>query len=292
MLLELLSRIGGVASLEALSRGGVTRRDLDHAVRVGAVVRVRNGWYALPTAPNDVVRAVRVGGVLSCTSLLTHLGVWCLDDGRLHVRVPPYASRLRSPDDRTVALSKERHRVAVHAPELALGSAAVDGIEGALSSVMLCSPAPYAVAALDAALNKRLLTLDDLRAIPGRHSRLLELVDPSAQSGLETLVRLSLRGRRVRIRPQVPIRQVGFVDLLVGDRLVIELDGWEFHGTRRAFEEDRRRDLELTRQGYEGMRLTYAQVFTDWRSVEAVILEKVRRREHLWSARHRRAGMA
>jgi very-short-patch-repair endonuclease len=147
------------------------------------------------------------------------------------------------------------------------------------------------VATLDSALNKGLVTLDQLVDLSPRTSRLLPLVDPAAQSGLETLVRLSLRSRRVRVRSQVFIAGVGWVDLIVGDRLVLELDGWEFHGTRQAFEEDRRRDLALVRLGFEVTRLTYAQVTADWPAVEAIILDKVRRQEHLWSARHRRAGM-
>ena len=292
MNLDLLARLGGVASLAALQDGGVSRRDLDRAVRVGDVVRIRNGWFAVPHAPADVVRAVRVGGVLSCSSLLRLHGVWCVSDRRLHVRVPPNAARLRSPDDRRVPLSAAAHGVAVHSPALLLGPEAVDSVLGGLLCVMRCMARPHAVATLDSALNKGLVSMEQLRSLPGRHDELLRLVDPSAQSGLESLVRLSLRGRRVRVRPQVRIAGVGFVDLVIGDRLVLELDGWEFHGTRRAFEEDRRRDLELARLGYDRLRLTYDQVLHEWSTVESTILEKVRRREHLWGGMHRRAGMA
>jgi very-short-patch-repair endonuclease len=39
-------------------------------------------------------------------------------------------------------------------------------------------------------------------------------------------------------------------------RLVVEVDGWETHRTRRAFKEDRRRDRVLRMAGWEPLRFT------------------------------------
>jgi hypothetical protein len=51
------------------------------------------------------------------------------------------------------------------------------------------------------------------------------------------------------------------VDALWEDhRLVVELDGWEWHRSRAAFERDRRRDAELTRAGYTVIRFTWRQL--------------------------------
>jgi hypothetical protein len=41
-----------------------------------------------------------------------------------------------------------------------------------------------------------------------------------------------------------------------GTRLVVELDGFAWHWTRRAFERDRRRDSDLLRAGFEVLRIT------------------------------------
>jgi hypothetical protein len=41
------------------------------------------------------------------------------------------------------------------------------------------------------------------------------------------------------------------------ERLVVETDGWEAHGTRRAFENDRRRDRRLRLAGWEPVRFTW-----------------------------------
>ena len=43
-------------------------------------------------------------------------------------------------------------------------------------------------------------------------------------------------------------------------RLAVEVDGFAFHGTREAFERDRRRDAELQTRGYRVLRVTYRQL--------------------------------
>jgi predicted transcriptional regulator of viral defense system len=47
------------------------------------------------------------------------------------------------------------------------------------------------------------------------------------------------------------------------ERLVIETDGWETHGTRQAFERDRRRDERLKLAGYELLRFTWRRISAD-----------------------------
>jgi hypothetical protein len=43
-------------------------------------------------------------------------------------------------------------------------------------------------------------------------------------------------------------------------RLIVELDGFETHGTRQAFERDRARDRQLTAQGWRVVRITRRQL--------------------------------
>lgn len=51
------------------------------------------------------------------------------------------------------------------------------------------------------------------------------------------------------------------VDCLWPDaRQIVELDGWQGHGTRTAFREDRARDRRLRAAGYDVTRLTWAQL--------------------------------
>ncbi len=46
-------------------------------------------------------------------------------------------------------------------------------------------------------------------------------------------------------------------------RLVVEMDSWEHHGHRTAFERDRARDAALQSAGYRAIRLTHRQLETE-----------------------------
>jgi very-short-patch-repair endonuclease len=52
-------------------------------------------------------------------------------------------------------------------------------------------------------------------------------------------------------------------------RLIVELDGYETHRTRQAFERDRAKDAALTAAGYRIVRFT-------WRTPDSVILKRLR----------------
>ena len=53
--------------------------------------------------------------------------------------------------------------------------------------------------------------------------------------------------------------------------LVVELDGWEWHKTRAAFERDRRRDAALAAAGYRVIRFTWRQITKEPATVAAAI---------------------
>ena len=109
---------------------------------------------------------------------------------------------------------------------------------------------------------------------------LLALIDPSSESGGESAIRLRLRRLGVPYRSQVVIPGVGRVDFLIGNRLVIEADGFEFHGDREAFESDRARDRRLVELGYLVIRVTYRQL-QSWPQIERSLLAIVRSGRHL-----------
>ena len=55
-----------------------------------------------------------------------------------------------------------------------------------------------------------------------------------------------------------------YVDILFSSvRLILEIDGFETHGTRLAFEQDRRRRNDLVLAGYRVLNFTYLQLFDD-----------------------------
>jgi very-short-patch-repair endonuclease len=82
-----------------------------------------------------------------------------------------------------------------------------------------------------------------------------------ARSELERMVLTVCRRYRLPT-PEVNAR-VGpyYVDFLWRDRrLVVEVDGYRYHGTRSAFEADRERDVELELIGLTCRRFTHRQV--------------------------------
>jgi very-short-patch-repair endonuclease len=69
--------------------------------------------------------------------------------------------------------------------------------------------------------------------------------------------------RRARLpRPEVNVSVKGFeVDFYWrAQRLVVEVDGFNFHASRTAFENDRRRDVELAGAGIRVLRITWRQL--------------------------------
>ncbi|MGN6721377.1 MAG: endonuclease domain-containing protein [Marmoricola sp.] len=141
-----------------------------------------------------------------------------------------------------------------------------------------CQPRASVVALADSALNRGLLRPEVLEAaLP----RLARWCDAASQSGTESIARVGLMQHRVRVRTQVKIAGVGYVDLVVGDRLVIECDSSEFHDGYQS-KRDYERDQELMRLGYMVLRLRYEHVVHEWARIEALVMGIVRARRHLW----------
>jgi very-short-patch-repair endonuclease len=166
----------------------------------------------------------------------------------------------------------------------------MDDVLTAIDQLARCASLVPLVICADSVVNLGLAGEEEVLAVLHRTAigrRAAELLDGSSQSGIETIARVALRRRRVRLRPQVRIAGVGFVDLLVGDRLVVELDGQEWH-KGSDFEEDRRRDLALLSRGYLVVRVSYKQVTESWADVERALLTIIRRGDHLWRAQQRR----
>lgn len=125
-----------------------------------------------------------------------------------------------------------------------------------------------------------------LRCRAATEERLLGL-NCGSQSGTETLVRLRLRALGMRVRIQAHCG-IGRVDLLVGDRLVIECHSKAHHTGVENYARDRDRDLSLVDGDYLVLTLSYEQVLLDWPRVEAVIRRRVAAGDHLWPRSSRR----
>jgi very-short-patch-repair endonuclease len=282
-----IENYGGLAATHELYSRGWTKRSLAIAVAEGAIIRVRQGWYTLPSTSESQREGVRVGGQLGCVSGARLHGLSVRASGHVHVSVAPHTARLRSKSDKQVRLaSMKSPGVIVHWNNAdAHGTRFVLGVRECLSQMSLCQSPEWVVAAADSALRARLLTAsewrDDIRLLPRRLRRLLSKVDARAESITESVTRFRLEQLGFEPRLQVTIRGVGRVDMVLGKRLVIEVDGYAYHSDPEAFEADRRRDARLSALGYRVLRFSYKQVMHHWSEVRAAITAAVARGDHL-----------
>jgi len=285
--LRTIRSLGGVARRSELLAHGHTDGGISAGLNSGDLLRPRNGWFVERGTPAALVEAVRVGGRLGCRSALRQHGVWALDDGRLHVEVAAHESRLRSRASRTVRRSESadeslvvhwsnRFRI-VPAGRQRLLAPVIDALE----CFSRCAPSEHLHCALESALNLRLIERATGQALAPAGM----ILDARSESGLETLTRTRLQASGIQCVPQVVIGGVGRIDLVIGDRLAIELDGSEWHDDPAQIARDRARDAALTALGFHVLRFGFAQVIRDWEGVEAAILAVVDRGWHLRTTR-------
>jgi very-short-patch-repair endonuclease len=82
---------------------------------------------------------------------------------------------------------------------------------------------------------------------------------------------LCRRHRLPRPEANVPIGPYKVDFLWREQRLVVEVDGWDSHRSRSAFETDRARDAKLKTWGYEVVRFTWRQLTDDPKGVAITV---------------------
>lgn len=268
-------------------RGGVVLRDdvlaagfgvalLRAFIVAGHAELLRRRWVALRNAPEELRIAARAGVRLTCTSLARRRG-WWMPEGvapLLHVQVSPRASRPIVPADCVLHWA----RPLVPSPRSLLAS-----MEDALQHIAVCLPRDLALVLWESAARAERIAPDAMRMIAWSSATARDLAAQMtglSDSGLETLVVAPLRRWGLRVRQQIVLAGRP-VDLLIGDRLVIQLDGWEFHSSAAQRSKDIAHDAELRLRGYTVLRFSYAQVVHDWPAVEAVIRRALAARLHL-----------
>jgi very-short-patch-repair endonuclease len=132
-------------------------------------------------------------------------------------------------------------------------------------------PIPQRVMKLDA---NPLIPLPQGKPHPGSPGE-QQLADRlSRDAELADLFWLNQKVRTVRDR-------LYWVDLLwLAGKVIVEIDGYHYHGDRDAFREDRNRDYELLISGYIVLRLTHDEVISDIEIAIEKIRDVVRFRRH------------
>lgn len=249
---ELAACPHGIFTIDQLAGAGVPRSSLTDRVRSGQLFRQHRGIYSTIPPHLLTVEGRWLAAVLACgeNAALSHLDaatLWELiraPSGRIHVTVPSDAGR------------RKRKGIAIHR-----SSTLLPGQVTLENSIRVTTPAR---------------TLADLRrALPPyrfepilRRAEKLRL-DTGLNPGIEDPDRTELERRLLAVcrRHSLPTPDCQViigpytVDFLWPEaRLIVEVDGWESHGTRSAFEADRARDAWLTSKGYRVIRFTWRQV--------------------------------
>lgn len=245
------------------------------ASRAGArerrIRRVRRGLYADPQLPFEVVLAADHGGALSCASVLQLQGVWLLEPAEhVHVWLGPHAHPVRH----------DGCECTVHwgpgAPRYGMA-----GVPDALVQLLRCQGDEAFFCAYESAWNRRLLSSADRAhvkaSIPADARLMVDLAGPDAGSGLESLTRLRLHPFGLQVQSQANILGIEFVDLLIEDAVIVEVDGRRNHETPERRHNDLRRDAMASELGLETLRFDYAQVVHTWEQVQASVLAAVAR---------------
>lgn len=257
-----------------LAELGFTRTQVARELDAGTLERIRDSWYARPAADPIFKLAARIGGQITGAFGLKLWGCWTLPDTQLHVVVNHHA-RTNVPNTVRLSISRRASVTPLLQPPIECAALAIN------------DPFEQALVALDSALHQNLVSVDELEQVlssTAKGKALLRAVDGEAESGLESLVRYRLRARGVRVRTQVWPDPATRVDLLVGDKLVVECDGAKFHNGLQDRVRDYRRDQRLIALGYIPLHFAYREIVYEWKTVEPLLLTYVR------EDRHRRWG--
>jgi very-short-patch-repair endonuclease len=273
-LIEWMARRGDIAHSAEARAAGFSRQTMADAVEQGFLKRTRRSWLIGPTADDAVVRAVAAGGRLSCVSAASRHGLWVPTHSALHIAVKPTASRV--PREGLVA-----HWSIGPAP---VGRyAAEDHLLNALLLVAECVSRDLALTVWESAVRRGLvqtgvLARVDWRSLPARE--VADACSALSDSGLESIFLARIANLGVGIRQQVWVDGHP-VDFLIGDRLIVQLDGFEHHSSPTARRRDMDADARLVLLGYTVLRFDYQQVMFEWEQVEAVLITAMAQRLHL-----------
>ena len=267
------TRQHGVVSYGQLLAAGIGRRGIERRVESGRLHRVHRGIYAVGHTA-DAPFAREAAALLACGggAVLSHRSagaVWALVDRPSDVVEVTVAGpdcgarpgirlrRARRLTDKDVEL---RSGLRVTGPSRTLlDLAAVLSVRGLSRAV---NEAFVAGLADEDSLREVLLRCPGRRGGPRIRRLLADSRGPSitrSEAERRLLELLAVAGLPA---PATNVRVGGYeVDFLWrAQRLVVEVDGYAFHGTRAAFERDRLRDAELQASGLAVLRVTWRQI--------------------------------
>jgi very-short-patch-repair endonuclease len=276
------------AHRNTLRAAGVRPRELRDALDGGAIRQVRRDWFVAADCDVRIERSLHARTTLACTSAAAVLGLWGVDTPELHVTATRQCSRVdRSPAPRLGSKQPEllvhwtRHPTAGAAPR---ARAIVDGMPRVLGQIARCQPLDQAVAVFDSAVRRGKTSMPELRVLAASDPairRVVEEVHPFADTGIESLPRVRFAQRGIAMIPQVLV-DGHHIDGMIGERLLLQFDGFGPHRSRKQRSKDHREDGQLVRLGYIVLRYSADQVQYEWHLIESTVLAIIAQGRHLW----------
>ena len=265
----------GVVARSQLLTLGLSADRINHRLMTGRLQALHRGVYAVGhrvlTVEGRWMAAVLAGGddaVLSHGSAAAAWDLRPVGTGAIHLTVPGDAGRRRRAGIRVhrcgtleASDTTTHHEIPITAPARTL----ID-----LAATLKGRPLEQA---LDRAEQLRLVDFADLaarvEARPGRPGSPALQAMLSRYSAGSTFTRSELEERFLALcddhglpRPETNTRIEGIeCDFAWWDaRLVVEVDGYAYHRSPSAFEDDRERDVTLSLAGWQVLRFTWAQL--------------------------------
>jgi len=272
----------GVIAREQLADLGLSARSIEHRVVLGRLHPVHRGVYAV--GHPVLGRGGRwMAAVLACgpDAALSHASaaaLWALQRGEPNI-VDVTAPRT----------GRKRPGIRIHRPRRPAETTTHDRIPVTTPARTILDLAATVTASrlehlLDQAEIRELTDYPSLAAIarahPGHHGaekltrtlRRYYAGEQLTRSDLEILFKDLCRSHGLptpHVDQPVQGKHVDF--LFAAQRLIVETDSWRYHKTRRAFEDDRARDVLTTTAGYRTLRFTDRQLTTKPHHVASAI---------------------
>ena len=263
----LANRQHGVVSRRQLLAAGLGSRTIRRRVEAGRLYPLFRGVYVLGrkgiSARGEWQGAVLVGRDGALLSHRSAAALWGLTSQSPPVEITT-SSRQRVPG---IAF----HEGGVHPEErTTVNGIPVTSVARTLLDLAEVVNEQEFTSAWEEADRRRLLDLPAVEAVCARGfgrrglklvRPRLDAVRPTTRSPLEARVLELCRARSLPL-PETNVKVLGKeVDAYWSEqRLMVEADGFEFHGHRAAFEHDRARDAEMQVAGYRVLRLTHRRL--------------------------------
>jgi len=260
-LMNWINARGGIAHSSDLRAAGYSAYEVRKAVDAGSLERMHRSWLLSPSCSAARRAAAQVSARITCVSAAREQGLWTPDAEGIHVAVTRTACRTKHPG------------LTVHwgeGPVPVARFAVVEPTLNVLFHVARCLVPSSAATVWESALRTGAVTLPQLRrtrwGTPAA-TQVLDRIGAQSDSGIETTFVGIAHSCGVEVRQQILIDGHP-VDALIGEWLVVQLDGFEFHGKPKDRRRDMRQDARLALLGYTVLRFDYQQVMFDPRYVQ------------------------